>query len=255
VVWCSLDICESRQADGVTVATRSFLDGAQTGTTAHLFQRDHLASISSVTDQSAGIQARYESDAWGRRSLQGGNDVVPEGFTSHRWNDVGQVWFAPFRAYDPGLGRWLSEDPIGLHGGMNMYEYARNRVVSLVDLDGLSPKKPKWPRGRTGMRLCDGDEYEKCAGACGGYSRVTRCTVNTLLQWIQSHATKSGDHRLGEYKWVDQGVTCKCKDDDDSTSWRCNENCLKVLVFVAAAGKFVLDCVRLSRGMPPLPAQ
>jgi len=42
------------------------------------------------------------------------------------------------RYYDPDLGRFLSEDPIGISGGLNLYAYAGNDPVNLWDPSGAS---------------------------------------------------------------------------------------------------------------------
>jgi RHS repeat-associated protein len=42
------------------------------------------------------------------------------------------------RYYDPQLGRFLSEDPIGIAGGVNLYEYAGDDPVNASDASGLS---------------------------------------------------------------------------------------------------------------------
>ena len=41
------------------------------------------------------------------------------------------------RFYDPGTGRYISADPIGLAGGMNLYAYVQNDSVNWVDPWGL----------------------------------------------------------------------------------------------------------------------
>jgi len=41
------------------------------------------------------------------------------------------------RYYDPELGRFLSEDPIGIAGGLNLYAYAGNDPINRTDRSGL----------------------------------------------------------------------------------------------------------------------
>jgi RHS repeat-associated protein len=42
-----------------------------------------------------------------------------------------------FRDFDPGLGRYVKSDPIGLHGGLNMYVYAKSAPLIVIDSTGL----------------------------------------------------------------------------------------------------------------------
>jgi uncharacterized protein RhaS with RHS repeats len=43
---------------------------------------------------------------------------------------------APYRAYAPRLGRWLSRDPAGEAGGLNLYAYASADPINRFDPDG-----------------------------------------------------------------------------------------------------------------------
>ena len=48
------------------------------------------------------------------------------------------------RHYDATLGRFLSRDPIGFAGGLNLYEYAASSPVGMVDPAGLDPLGSSW---------------------------------------------------------------------------------------------------------------
>jgi uncharacterized protein RhaS with RHS repeats len=55
-----------------------------------------------------------------------------------------------YRFYDPGSGRWLNRDPIGERGGLNLYGMVGNDGVNDFDIDGLSPRGGRPPRGGLG---------------------------------------------------------------------------------------------------------
>jgi RHS repeat-associated protein len=50
---------------------------------------------------------------------------------------TGLVYYG-YRFYDPGTGRWLSRDPIGEEGGVNLYGFVDNDGVKWWDVSGLS---------------------------------------------------------------------------------------------------------------------
>ena len=58
---------------------------------------------------------------------------------------TGSVYYYRNRYYDASLGRFISEDPIGLRGGSNLYPYVRNNPTNRVDPLGLCPPKPNAP--------------------------------------------------------------------------------------------------------------
>jgi RHS repeat-associated protein len=63
---------------------------------------------------------------------------VSFGFTG-KWTDP-ETGYAHHlnRWFDPVIGKWLSEDPIGFDGGdTNLQRYVANQVTSMIDTDGL----------------------------------------------------------------------------------------------------------------------
>ncbi|EOY1547397.1 RHS repeat-associated core domain-containing protein [Escherichia coli] len=48
------------------------------------------------------------------------------------------------RYYNPGQGRYITQDPIGLAGGLNPYSYVMNNPVQWIDPLGLAHTSGKW---------------------------------------------------------------------------------------------------------------
>ena len=47
------------------------------------------------------------------------------------------LYYDRARYYDPQLGRFISQDPIGYNGGMNLYAYCGDNPTDAVDPNGL----------------------------------------------------------------------------------------------------------------------
>jgi RHS repeat-associated protein len=58
--------------------------------------------------------------------------------------ETGLVYYG-YRYYQPQTGRWLSRDPIGENGGVNLYGFIMNNPVNSVDMLGLVGYYPPGP--------------------------------------------------------------------------------------------------------------
>jgi RHS repeat-associated protein len=129
---------EERDAAGY-VMRRFYPQGEQAGATKFYYTKDHLGSIREVLGANGTVVSSSRYDAWGVRTTVGAQDAASFGFTGHlEHKELGLV-FTLYRAYDPATGRWLSRDPIGEDGGINLYGYVSNNPVNLWDPTGESP--------------------------------------------------------------------------------------------------------------------
>ena len=93
-----------------------------------------------VSPRSAGkIEAAYAYDTHGLvtgRSAYG--DANPFTFVGmHGVMDDGDgLFLMKHRHYDAVTGRFLQKDPIGIRGGLNLYAYAANNPVAVIDPEG-----------------------------------------------------------------------------------------------------------------------
>lgn len=73
--------------------------------------------------------------AW-RRPIGGGLGAIQGGDRSQR-HPSGARYYYRARYYDPKVGRFISEDPIGFDGGDNFYGYVENQPTLAKDPSGL----------------------------------------------------------------------------------------------------------------------
>lgn len=64
--------------------------------------------------------------------LDGLKAKIPFRFQGQYYDEESGLHYNRFRYYDPEIGRFVSQDPIGLQGGMNLFEYARIQLYGLI---------------------------------------------------------------------------------------------------------------------------
>jgi len=136
---------EAEQRDGSNAVTkRYFADGWRdvAASASYFYTKDHLGSIREVTDGSGALVSRYDYDSYGRTTKVSGSVDSDMLYTGHYYDLSSGLYLSMYRAYSPNLARWLSRDPIGESGGINLYGYVANNPINWVDPDGLSSESP-----------------------------------------------------------------------------------------------------------------
>ena len=107
---------------------------------ARSFLTDALGSTVALTDSTGALQTQYTYDPFGASSFSGlasGNFFQ---FTG-RENDGTGLYYYRARYSNPATNRFISEDPMGFQGGINLYAYAGNMPPNFGDPTGLLPMK------------------------------------------------------------------------------------------------------------------
>jgi RHS repeat-associated protein len=125
--------------------------------------------------------ARYAFDPWGSRTITAGTDITSVGYTGYRWQSSGSGWLAQYRFLDPTLGRWASEDPLGLEDSPNLYAYVSNNPLSSRDADGRAAAA-----AAAGIGLCTA----ATAGACGAAAAAATVATAVVLCLASSDCRK-----------------------------------------------------------------
>ena len=98
---------------------------------------DGNGNVSAVVDLAdVANVGRYDYDAFGRTIATWGDEglagVNPYRFSTKPLEGTGLYYYG-FRWYDAGTGRWVSRDPIGERGGVNLFEFVENAPTLGID--------------------------------------------------------------------------------------------------------------------------
>ena len=148
-------------ADGTTLREYVYLDGEplalrayETNPGLYYYLNDHLATPQQLVKPDGTV-------VWKAAYLPYGQAQVRTATVTNNLRFPGQYFDAEtglhynwHRFYDPDIGRYLSADPIGLAGGMNLYGYVSGNPVNGIDPDGLEEYSDNFigPLPRNGYR-------------------------------------------------------------------------------------------------------
>ena len=94
----------------------------RSGTTSY-FHTDGLGSTTSLSNASGALAQTYTYDSFGKRVTSSGSLTNPFQYTSRELDSETSLYYFRARYFDPNIGRFISEDPLGWDVGPNYYSY------------------------------------------------------------------------------------------------------------------------------------
>jgi RHS repeat-associated protein len=101
---------------------------------------DHLGTPVALTDQQGQITWAARHDPWGNIEEEFNPNNIEQNIRlpgQYHDRETG-LYYNRFRYYDPKIGAFINQDPIGLKGNVNLSAYVRN-PLKFIDPYGLAP--------------------------------------------------------------------------------------------------------------------
>ncbi len=109
------------------------------GNSLYVYHHDAVGNTMAVTDGAGVVKNAYAYTPYGRVTDKQEAIAQPFQFAGQFgvMTEENGLFYMRARYYDPKIGRFLSEDPIGFDGGLNLYAYVGGNPISGVDPSGL----------------------------------------------------------------------------------------------------------------------
>jgi RHS repeat-associated protein len=121
--------------DGEPLALREY----QTNPGTYYYINDHLGTPQRLVDGSGTVVWQAAYFPFGKAQVLTETVANNLRFPGQYFDAETGLHYNWHRFYDPETGRYISADPIGLVGGMNLYAYVQNDPVNRIDPWGLNP--------------------------------------------------------------------------------------------------------------------
>jgi RHS repeat-associated protein len=134
-LYDGLDVVFDKGSDGSAV---DYVNGFQpdeklfqnSGATPLYFLADHLGSTAALTDASGNTVEREQYEPYGGGQ---GSNLTRYTYTGREVDSSTGLGYYRSRWYDPVQSRFLTEDPIGISGGLNLYRYVEDNPIASTD--------------------------------------------------------------------------------------------------------------------------
>jgi len=105
--------------------------------TLYFYHLDHLGTPQVMTDENGEVVWKADYQPFGTVDVTVSDVENTFRFPGQYYNNETELHYNYHRLYDPKTGRYLTPDPIGLEGGINLYAYAGLNPINLLDPLGL----------------------------------------------------------------------------------------------------------------------
>ena len=126
----------------------------------HLDHCDHRGLPLALIDETGAIAWQAEYDEWGNPLSEDNPQDLQQliRLPGQQLDDETGLYYNRHRYYDPQQGRYITQDPIGLAGGWNLYSYPQN-PIQYVDPLGLEGTMTIYSSGDGGSSMMSGHSW------------------------------------------------------------------------------------------------
>jgi RHS repeat-associated protein len=107
--------------------------------TTSYYSQDGLGSVTSLTTSAGVLGNTYTYDSFGKLIASSGSIANRLQYTAREVDAETGLYFYRARYYDPTIGKFIEEDPLGFASGINFYRYVDNRPTNFTDPYGWCP--------------------------------------------------------------------------------------------------------------------
>jgi RHS repeat-associated protein len=108
----------------------------------YFYASEYPGHVTGLASSAGAVANTYRYDPWGQAEATSEAVYQPLRYMARELDPLTGLYYVRNRWYDPQMQRFISEDPIGLAGGINIYAYAANSPTNLRDPSGLNPSCP-----------------------------------------------------------------------------------------------------------------
>ncbi|WP_460217170.1 RHS repeat-associated core domain-containing protein, partial [Escherichia coli] len=185
----------------------------------HLYHCDHRGLPLALISKEGTTEWCAEYDEWGNLLNEENPHQLQQliRLPGQQYDEESGLYYNRHRYYDPLQGRYITQDPIGLKGGWNFYQYPLN-PVQYIDSMGLASKYGHLNNGGYGARpnkppTPDPSKLPDIAKQLRLPYPIDQASSAPNVFKTFFRALSSYDYTLYCRKWVKPNLTCTPQDD------------------------------------------